>query len=199
MKKCNGCGKDGKDAELLEITGLGAVLCEDCQEAFISGSKEQCKIGGGAFELLPLWAKTDSIIKARKIKEFKKGLNDIFRDNELTETETVFFQAVYDAVLEAGIDPALLQLSRMSDKTIRVMYITSEIGEIKLQGRKTKMQIHGRNHKKITIFNPRHPDVPIEVERAVPEWIADEPLENYINHIENWIEYLKYCKNKGNL
>ena len=118
---------------------------------------------------LPDWAKEgyEKHIKTRE--EFLQGRHNIFRGNELSIEETEFLTVVCASVENIGRNPALLKLNRLSDKTLNVQYIDMQIGRIKLQGRKKKMQILTKNNV---------------------EWIEDGTLENYIQFIGKWMKYL---------
>ena len=114
-----------------------------------------------------------------KRAEFLKGNHNIFDDNNLSEQEIDFFKIVYDKVLRTGNNPALLKLNRLSDKTINVQYIDMQIGRIKLQGRKTKMQIlitNGITQGELDVYDL--------------EWIENRTFDFYIESIERWMNYL---------
>ena len=117
----------------------------------------------------PGWAKESYEQHLKTREDFLKGEHDIFRDNELSTEETEFFTSVCKSVKSIGRNPALLRLNRLSDKILNVQYVDMQIGRIKLQGRKTKMQILTKNNV---------------------EWIEDETVENYIQFIEKWMRYL---------
>lgn len=119
---------------------------------------------------IPEWAKDNYEKHMIKREEFLHGNHNIFKDNDLSAQETEFFNLVCDHVKNIGRNPALLKLNRLSDKTLNVQYVDMQIGRIKMQGRKTKMQILTKN------------DV---------EWVEDKSLEIYIKLIEKWMQYLK--------
>jgi|GEM_PF-796217 len=112
--------------------------------------------------------KADAIRDAEEA-EFLKGNSNIFDDNQFNENELAFFKKLHDDVSKCGKNPALLRINRLSDKTLNVRYISSQIGRIKLHGRKTRMQILTEGEVK---------------------WIEDKPLEFYIEQINEWIKYL---------
>ncbi|WP_220739123.1 hypothetical protein [Leuconostoc miyukkimchii] len=113
-------------------------------------------------------------LQYQKIKsetdEFVQGRHNIFSDNELNDIETIFFKKVLSMFSDAGINTSLLRLNRLSDKTLNVRYVSYQIGRIKLNGRKTKIQV---------------------LTGDSVEWYQDKSLEEYINISKKWITYLR--------
>ena len=166
MAKCKECKKSGF---FLKLNENG--LCSECNKKFIQELHDYgLKVVSKAFESnIPEWSKVGYEKHLKKREEFLQGNQNIFTDNDLSTQEIEFFDVVCEQVKKIGRNPALLKLNRLSDKTLNVQYIDNQIGRIKLQGRKTKMQILTKN---------------------IVEWIENEPLEIYIQFIEKWIQYL---------
>lgn len=103
-------------------------------------------------------------------EKFKSENHNIFVENDLSDIETKFFKNLTKNLSQQGIDPHLLRLNRLSDKTINVKYTDYQIGRIKLTGRKTKIQI--------LRFN-------------TVSWIENKSLDEYLTLSDQWIRYLK--------
>lgn len=88
---------------------------------------------------------------------------------ELNEIERVFIVELFNRMKAKNLDYNLIDFRRMGDGTLNACYKGAQIGRIKLQGRKTKMQI----------LNP------IDV-----KWFADESIEFYIEKLDFWINYI---------
>ncbi|MDT2922541.1 hypothetical protein P7H94_11445 [Lactococcus lactis] len=104
------------------------------------------------------------------LEEFKLGKHSIFEDNELSENEIIFFEQFIKKMTNAGLNQSFLKLNRLSDKTLNVEYIAYQIGRVKLQGRKTRMQI---------------------LKSDTVKWLENKTLEEYIDLSLNWIYYTK--------
>lgn len=94
---------------------------------------------------------------------------------ELSEKEEVFIKA-----LILGLDTINatkhLRINRMSNKTLNFCYGRTQIGRIKLQGRKTRMQVLNMEYKEGNLG---------------VDWFEDLSLDEYIQKIKEWIKYTK--------
>lgn len=129
-----------------------------------------------------------SIIKANKVQEIKHPYHDIVNDFlyervvrnltqsrycDISENEEIFIKYLLYKFHESN-QRKQIQLERMSSREINVSYNGYPIGRIKLNGRKTWMQIltstYGQNR------------------------LEDTSLEKYIDSINLWIDYIRKLK-----
>ena len=89
---------------------------------------------------------------------------------EISENESVFFERLQEKIIYEKLKSPLC-LTRLSNGTINVNYGSYPIGKIKLQGKSTHMQILKTVYK-------------IDI-------IENNTLEEYINHIADWIKYIR--------
>ena len=102
--------------------------------------------------------------------------NGVNKPVELSENEEIFIKELIERIdNELGHDYNL-SFNRLSNKTLNAWYNDRYLGKIKLQGRKTYMQILNG------LFG-------VEV-------IRDCTLEEYLKHIDGWIEYIKDLNEK---
>ena len=91
--------------------------------------------------------------------------NKYLEKYKVNSDEELFFRKVYDVIGDG------IKLIRMSDGTLSVYYYTHQIGKIKLQGQKHKMQI-------------------LKGLYGV-KWI-DGNVMDFIPHIIDWKKYITY-------
>ena len=96
--------------------------------------------------------------------EIKYNTTNPTKEYKINELEELFFDAVYEEIGNG------ITLTRMSDGTLDVSYHSYQIGRIKLQGRKYKMQI-------------------LKGLYGV-KWI-DGDINDFIPHIKDWKKYIK--------
>lgn len=95
--------------------------------------------------------------------------------DELTEDELKFYSVLISELNKENI-PGKLTFDRMSDKTLNfAIESIGQIGRVKIQGRKTKMQF-------ISAIKGSYE---IEV-----EWLENLTLDEMIDGIQRWIEYI---------
>ena len=100
----------------------------------------------------------------------KMGIGVTF---ETSDEEDAFFRVLVNDVLVAKLNPHLLYLEPMSNKSFSVHFQDYPIGRIKLSGRKTYIQVlKGMGGAK---------------------QYYDLTLEEYISHIPFWVKHIKYC------
>lgn len=104
------------------------------------------------------------------IEEFKLENHNIFDDNDLSDIEIKFFKNLTKNMQQQEINPHLLRLNRLGDKTINVKYINYQIGRIKLNGQKTKIQI---------------------LRFDTVRWIENKTLDEYLTLSDQWVRYIK--------
>lgn len=92
---------------------------------------------------------------------------------ETSDEEDAFFREVIKETMIAKLNPNLLYLEPMSDKSFSVQYNLYPIGKIKLSGKETYMQVLSGMY-------------------GVKE-LSDLSLEEYISYIPKWVKYMKYC------
>lgn len=100
----------------------------------------------------------------------KMGLGITF---ETSDDEDVFFRELVRHALDTRLNPNCFYFEPMSNKSFSVSYSGYPIGKIKLNGRKTYMQIL-KGLSGVKCFD-------------------DLSLEEYISHIPEWIKHIKYC------
>lgn len=95
---------------------------------------------------------------------------------DISENEEIFIKELIERIdNELGYDYNL-SFNRLSDKTLNAWYNNYYLGKIKLQGKKTYMQILNG------LFGA--------------EVIRDCTLEECLKHIDGWIEYIKDLNEK---
>lgn len=92
---------------------------------------------------------------------------------ETTSEEDIFFAELVKQTYKAKLNPNLFYFEPMSNKSFSVSYKRYPIGKIKLNGRKTHMQIL-KGLQGVKRFDGL-------------------TLEEYISHIPDWIKHIKYC------
>lgn len=109
-----------------------------------------------------------SILSKSVARKMGSGVNF-----ETSDDEDVFFREVIKETVNAKLNPDLLYFEPMSNKSFSVQYSHYPIGKIKLNGKKTYMQVlSGLN--------------------GIKE-LSDLPVEGYISYIPQWIKQIKYC------
>ena len=109
-----------------------------------------------------------SILTKNVTRKLGSGVNF-----ETSDDEDTFFREVIKETVNAKLNPDLLCFEPMSNKSFSVQYSHYPIGKIKLNGRKTYMQV-------LTGLN------------GIKE-LSDLPLEGYISYIPQWVKQMKYC------
>lgn len=115
---------------------------------------------------LQQWAE---LILARSVRR-KMGFGKSY---ETTNEENTFFREVVKLALESKLNPNAFYFEPMSNKSFSVHYGNYPIGRIKLNGRKTHMQV-------------------LKGLSGVKEY-HDLMLEEYVLYIPDWIKHIKYC------
>ena len=100
----------------------------------------------------------------------KSGLGVTF---VTSDDEDAFFRELVRQAIEAKLNPCSFYFEPLSDKSFSVSYSNYPIGRIKLNGRKTHMQVLKGLH-------------------GVDEF-CNLTLAEYLQHIPDWIRRIKYC------
>lgn len=115
-------------------------------------------------------AKSNNIPKFSPQRRITKKIKE-----ELTEDELKFYSALISELNKKNI-PGKLTFDRMSDKTLNfAIEPIGQIGRVKIQGRKTRMQF----------ISAVKGSYEIEV-----EWLENLTLDEMIDGIQRWIEYI---------
>ena len=108
-------------------------------------------------------------ILTRSIKR-KMGLGVPF---ETTDEEDTFFRELVKQTTGAKLNPLMFYFEPMSNKSFSIQYNSYPIGRIKINGKKSSMQVlKGLNGVK---------------------HFENLSLDEYISHIPEWIKHIKYC------
>jgi len=91
------------------------------------------------------------------------------KEYELLDIEEMFISELFNKMKAKNLNCALINFDRKADGTLNICYGMAQIGRIKLQGRKTRMQI----------LNP------VDV-----KWFENESIEFYIEKLDIWIDYI---------
>lgn len=89
-----------------------------------------------------VWKQKNIEKHRRDIADLMAGKRDVFRDNDLTEEETIFMRHLHTALKTNKFNPVYLQVSRYATNALLLQYITYPFGVIKLQGRKTGLSVY---------------------------------------------------------
>lgn len=92
---------------------------------------------------------------------------------ETSDEEDAFFRELVRQAIEAKLNPYCFYFQPMSNKEFSVYYESYPIGRIKLNGRKTHMQVS------VGLMESMRLD--------------DMPLEEYILQVPKWIDHIKFC------
>lgn len=106
-----------------------------------------------------------------ELNKFSKGKNNFFDDNDLYDNEIEFFRHLVQNMKDHNLNPNLIRLNRLSDKTINVRYLSAQIGRIKLYGRKTSMQI-------------------LSISDLDTDYLENAPFEEYGQKTIDWVTYI---------
>ncbi|MDQ0153669.1 hypothetical protein J2S20_002391 [Moryella indoligenes] len=108
-------------------------------------------------------------------QEHLQGKRNIFDDHNLNADEHVFFTELSNQILNAGLNPSLLKLQKLSDGTWNVDYVSEcYIGKIRLSGKRNYMQF--------------------SIGMTSIKELHDPSLQECLDTIPRWIKYIKYCK-----
>ena len=91
----------------------------------------------------------------------------------LAEVEKPFIAEFFNRLATAGIDYRLINIDRKSDGTLNLCYQRAQIGRIKLQGKKTAMQILNSSSTNNV------------------KWLYEELTKTYLERLDDWVRYTK--------
>lgn len=120
--------------------------------------------------------KQDRLLQAKVIEILTRSISRK-RGGGITfntsDEEDLFFRNLVKATIDAKLNPDNFYFEPMSNKSFSIHYLSYPVGKIKLQGKKTWMQI---------------------LKGLYGVKVVEEPsVGDYINHISEWISYIKYC------
>ena len=160
-KKKNLCDKNGvKLIYVYEGYNLEDVLAKI--NSYISENKQDVQLQA----TMPPSHKTEAEISSVDLKT----LLDNAPAEDRSPNEKQFLDSFFKKLEQNNLKQSLLTWNRLSDKILNISYNGSQIGRIKLTGRKTKMQI--LTDESVT-------------------WIESQSLDAYIQEQDKWIEHLK--------
>lgn len=136
----------------------------------------------------------------------------------LNDDEKIFFSAFYNKLVEAKFSPELVKLTRLSDGTFDVDYISlCYVGKIRLYKDPPTYAVIKKGNKKATkvfkvkeeaeIFSTTNKDYEIQIRSVESEFymqyligmtsmkeLNTSSLQQCIDTLPRWINYLNYCK-----